>query len=108
MGRFQRAHDPDRSGQLLLDDGEPAGLLFWSHDFADRDGTGWFLALLEPDGEEGDAPPVRLDVSGDVDLLAADEVLGRGDWIARAETLELVTAAAALDAAELALADALG
>jgi hypothetical protein len=108
MGRFQRAHDPDRSGQLLLDDGEPAGLLFWSHDFADRDGTGWFLALLEPDGEEGDEPPVRLDVSGDVDLLVTDDVLGRRDWIARAETLELVTAAAALDAAELVLADALG
>jgi hypothetical protein len=108
MARFQRAHDPDRPGQLLLDDGEPAGLLFWSHDFADRDRTGWFLALLEPDGEEGDEPPVRLDVSGDVGVLVADEALGRGDWIARAETLELVTAAAALDAAELALADALG
>ena len=108
MGRFQRAHDPDRSGQLLLDDGEPAGLLFWSHDYADRDGTGWFLALLEPDGEEGDEPPVRLDVSSDVDLLVADEALARGDWIARAETLELVTAPAALAVAELALADALG
>jgi hypothetical protein len=108
MGRFQRAHDPDRSGQLLLDDGEPAGLLFWSYDYADREGTGWFLALLQPDGEEGDEPPLRLDVSGDVGLLVADEGLARADWIARAETLELVTAPAALAAAELALADALG
>ena len=51
---------------------------------------------------------MRLDVSGDVDLLVADDALGRRDWIARAETLELVTAAAALDVAELALSDALG
>lgn len=55
MSRFQRAHDPDRSGQLL-----------------------------------------------------ADRTLGRAEWLARAETLELVTASAALAAAEVALADALG
>jgi len=108
MSRFQRAHDPDRSGQLLLDDGEPVGLLVWAHDFADRDGTGWFLALLEPDGEEGDEPPLRLEVAPEVDLLLADRTLGRAEWLARAETLELVTASAALAAAEVALADALG
>jgi hypothetical protein len=38
----------------------------------------------------------------------ADRSLGRADWLARAETIELVTAPAALVVAEAALADALG
>jgi hypothetical protein len=108
MSRFQRTPDPDRSGQMLLEGGEPVGLVYWSHDYADRQGTGWFLALLEPDGEETDEPPRRLDVAADVDALVADRALSRGDWLARAETVELVTAEGALAAAELALADALG
>ena len=108
MSRFQRAVDPDRAGQVLLHDGEPVGLLFWAHDFVDRAGTGWFLALLDADGEEDGAPPRRLEVSPDVGALAADRRLERAEWLARADTLELVTAAAALAAAEAALADALG
>ena len=107
MSRFQRTPDPDRSGQMLLEAGAPAGLVYWSHDYTDREGTGWFLALLEPDGEEADEPAFRLDVAADVDALVADRALSRGDWLARAETLELVTAHAALAAAEVALADAL-
>jgi hypothetical protein len=108
MGRFQRASDPDRAGQLLLEHGEPVGLLFWAHDYGDRAGTGWFLSLLDGDGEEHGEPPCRLDVAPDVDMLAADATLDRAEWLARAETLELVTAPAALAAAEVALADALG
>ena len=108
MSRFQRTPDPDRSGQMLLEGGRPVGLVYWSHDYADREGTGWFLALLEPDGEEADEPAFRLDVAADVDALVTDRALSRGDWLARAETLELVTAHAALAAAEIALADALG
>ena len=108
MGRFQRASDPDRSGQMLLEDGEPVGLLYWAHDYGDRDRTGWFLALLGDDGEERGEPPCRLDVAPDVAALAGDASLDRAGWLARAETLELVTAPAALAAAEVALADALG
>ena len=108
MGRFTRASDPDRAGQMLLQGGEPVGLLFWAHDYGDRAGTGWFLSLLDEDGEEQGEPPCRLDVAGDVDLLVADVSLDRAEWLARAETLELVTAPAALAAAEVALADALG
>ena len=51
---------------------------------------------------------MRLEVAPDVELLVADRALERGEWLARAETLELVTASAALVAAERALADALG
>ena len=109
MARFQRASDPDRAGQMLLQDGEPVGLLFWAHDYGDRTGTGWFLALLDEHGEErGEEPPTRLEVAPAVDELVRDEALDRAGWLARAETLELVTAPAALEAAELALADALG
>ena len=84
MSRFQRTPDPDRSGQMLLEAGEPVGLVYWSHDYTDREGTGWFLALLEPDGEEADEPAFRLDVAADVDALVADRALSRGDWLARA------------------------
>ena len=44
----------------------------------------------------------------EVDGLVRDEALDRAGRLAAAETLELVTAPAALAAAELALADALG
>jgi|SRR5829696_1999125 len=108
MTRFQRAPDPDRAGQMLLRDGEPVGLVFWSHDYADRSGTGWFLSLLDAEGEEEGDGQSRLAVSPDVDALVADRTLERGEWLARAETLELVTAPAALAVAEVALADALG
>ena len=107
MSRFQRAADPDRSGQVLLREGEPVALLFWAHDFVDRAGTGWFLARLDADGEEDGTPPARLEVSPEVATLAADRRLGRAEWLARAETLELVTALDALSAAEAALADVL-
>ena len=42
-------------------------------------------------------------MSEDVERLVADRGLERADWVAWAETLELVTASAALDAAELEL-----
>src|SRR5829696_1986845 len=108
MTRFQRAEDPDRAGQLLLRDGEPVGLAFWAHDYADRSATGWFLSVLDANGEEDDDGPRRLAVSPDVEALVADRTLERGEWLARAETVELVTAPAALAVAEVALADALG
>lgn len=103
MPKFERHHEADRPGQLLVHHGEPVAMVVWSHDWAERAKTGWFLVLLEDDGEPGDAPPTRLDVSGDVDLLAADQQLSRAAWLAQAQTLELVSAAAALDAGERAL-----
>ena len=39
MSRFQRTPDPDRSGQMLLEAGEPVGLVYWSHDYTDREGN---------------------------------------------------------------------
>jgi hypothetical protein len=102
--RFERVHDGDRPGQLLVHEGEPVALVVWTHDWEVRDRTGWFLVLLDGDGEpDGDAPR-RLDVSADVDLLVADAGLERAAWLAQAETLELVTSGAALDAGERALA----
>jgi hypothetical protein len=102
--RFERVHDADRPGQLLVHQGEPVALVMWTHDWEERNRTGWFLVLLDGDGEpDGDAP-LRLDVSSDVDRLVADARLERAAWLAQAETLELVTAAAALDAGERALA----
>ena len=108
MSRFQRAVDPDRAGQMLLRDGAPVGLLFWG-------------ARLRRPGRDGVVPrpprrgrgggrgaPRRLEVLRDVGALAADRTLERAAWLARADTLELVTAAAALAAAEAALTDALG
>jgi hypothetical protein len=102
--RFDRAHDADRPGQLLVHAGEPAALVLWAHDWAERDETGWFLVLLDGDGEPDGEPPRRLDVSADVDRLRADALLPRAEWLAQAETLELVTAAAAIDEAKRALA----
>jgi hypothetical protein len=102
--RFDRVRDGDRPGELLVHHGEPVALVVWAHDWEVRDQTGWFLVLLDGDGEpDGDAPR-RLDVSPDVDRLVADARLDRAAWLAQAETLELVTAAAALDAGERALA----
>jgi hypothetical protein len=97
---FQRSHDPTRPGQVLLQDGEPVALVVWIHDFTDRAQTGWFVALLDADGEPGDEPPRRLTVSAEVDRLVADDRLGRAEWLAHAEAVELVTATAAVETAE--------
>jgi len=102
--RFQRLHDPDRPGQLLLDEGEPVATVVWAHDFTDRAQTGWFLLLLDDAGEPDGEQPWRLAVSDDVDRLVADGRLSRADWLAQAETLELVTATAAVEAGERCLA----
>jgi hypothetical protein len=105
---FDRHHDADRPGQVLVHDGEPVAMVLWAHDWEERDQTGWFLVLLGDDGEPDVEPPTRLDVSVEVHRLAADTELSRAAWIAQAETLELVTAPAALDAGERALARLLG
>jgi hypothetical protein len=105
--RFERAHDHDRPGQLLVHEGEPVALVLWAHDWEERDRTGWFLVLLDGDGEP-DGELRRLDVSADVGRLVGDAQLPRAAWLAQAETLELVTSAAALDAGERALARLLG
>jgi hypothetical protein len=104
LPRFQRSRDPDRPGQLLLDQGAPVAELYWSHDFAVRTQTGWFLQLLDDAGEPDAEGLRRLVVSADIAQLVADHALERADWVARAETLELVTASAALEAAERELA----
>lgn len=102
MPRFQRSRDPDRpGGQLLFDDGEPIALLYWTHDYAEREATGWFLAMLDGDGEiDDDEAPNRLDVTPDIDALIADRRLGRDAWLAQAETVEMVSAEQALRVAE--------
>ena len=107
MPRFQRLYDPNRSGQLLVQAGEPVGTVVWLHDYGDRERTGWFLFLLDEHGEPDGGSPRRLAVSPDVDRLVADARLGRADWLAQAEMTELVTAAAALEAAERRLAQVL-
>jgi hypothetical protein len=105
---FERIGDPDRpGGQVLLHGGEPVALVWWAHDYADRAATGWFLQRLDADGEpEGDGPQ-RIDVSTDVERLVEDRELDQAGWVAHAETLELVSAPAALDAAERLLAEQL-
>jgi hypothetical protein len=100
MSRFSRSPDPDRPGQLLLQGGEPVAIVYWAHDFAERDQTGWFLTILDDEGEPDGRPPQRLEVSGDVAGLIADDRLERTAWLARAEAVELVSAAAALEAGE--------
>jgi hypothetical protein len=108
MPRFQRSQDPDHPGQLLVHEGRAAAMVLWAHDYGEREQTGWFLVTLDGDGEPDDEPPQRLAVSADVDALAGDMALPRREWLAQAETLELVTAGAALDAGERALARLLG
>ena len=108
MSGFQRAHDPNRPGQLLLDARGPAAELVWVHDFAERARTGWFLQPLDAAGEPDGGHPWRLDVSPDVTRLVEDRTLSRGAWLARAEALELVTASAALAVAERVLERARG
>ena len=108
MPRFERTHDPDRPGQLLVHEGEPVAVVLWAHDYAEREQTGWFLVTLGGDGEPDGAPRRRLAVSSDVDRLVADADLPRGEWLAQAETVELVTAAAAVDVGERALAREIG
>jgi hypothetical protein len=102
--RFERVHDGDRPGQLLVHRGEPVARVVWAHDWEVRNQTGWFLVLLDGDGEPDGEAPRRLDVSPDVDRLVADARLERAAWLAQAETVELLTAAAALDAGERTLA----
>jgi hypothetical protein len=108
VAAFERTGDPDRpGGQVLLRDGVPVALVWWAHDYGDRAATGWFMQALDADGEPlGDAPR-RLPDAGDVRVLVDDRTLGQAEWVARAETLELVSAPAALAAAERALADEL-
>ena len=75
-------------------------MVVWVHDFAERAQTGWFVVLLDADGEPDDEPPRRLAVSEDVDRLVAQDRLSRAEWLARAEAVELVTATAAVETAE--------
>jgi len=108
MPRFERSRDPDRPGQLLVYQGEPVAMVLWAHDYAEREQTGWFLVTLDDDGEPDGDPPRRLAVSADVDRLVTDALLPRAEWLAQAETVELVTAAAAVDVGESALSRLLG
>jgi hypothetical protein len=105
--RFQRSYDPDRPGQVLSQEGEPVAMVVWTHDFGEREQTGWFLVMLDGDGEPDGEPPRRLDVSEEVDRLVADGRLDRAAWLAQAETLELVPAPAAVAAGERRLAELL-
>jgi hypothetical protein len=105
---FERAPDPDRPGQLILRHGEPVALVFWAHDFEDRTQTGWFMIVLDEQGEPDGRPPTLLPMAGAASELAADAELERGEWLARAETVELVTAGDAVGAAEQALGRMLG
>ena len=102
MARFQRTSDPDRpGGQLLFDDGEAVALLYWTHDYGEREATGWFLAMLDDDGElDPQEEPQRLDVSPEVDALITNRRMDRGEWLAYAETVELVSSQQALRVAE--------
>lgn len=104
MPRFERSYDPDRPGQVLSQHGEPVALVVWTHDFGDRAQTGWFLITLDDEGEPDGRPAGRLQVADEIDELVADAQLDRAAWIARAETLELVTAPAAVAAGEQRLA----
>ena len=97
---YERAHDPGGPGLLLLRDGEPVASVLWMHDFAERARTGWFVVPLGAAGEPEHGRARRLAVSGDVERLVADRELPRGEWLARAETFELLTATAAVEAAE--------
>jgi hypothetical protein len=109
MPSFERAADPDRpGGQVLLADGEPVALVWWAHDYDDRTATGWFMQRLEADGEPAGEAPRRLPAPEEVQILLADRALDQAQWVAQAETVELVTAPSVLAAAERALAGELG
>lgn len=88
------------AGQALLRGGRAVARVVWAHDFAERPETGWFLVPLDPQGEPAHDRRRRLSVSADVERLVADTQLGRPAWLAQAETVELVTAGAAVTAAE--------
>ena len=88
------------SGQLLFRAGEPVAAVVWAHDFGERAETGWFLVPLDAGGEPAHERRRRLDVSPAVERLVADTELSRTAWLGQAETVELVTAAAAIVAAE--------
>jgi hypothetical protein len=107
MSRFERTHEPGRPGELLVHQGEPVALVLWAHDHGERERTGWFLVRLDSEGEPDGEPPTRLAVSADVDRLVADTRTPRSEWLAQAETIELVTAAAAVEAGERVLAELL-
>src|SRR3954451_8207265 len=100
MTGFERTGDPDRpGGQVLLRDGEPVALVWWAHDYGDRAATGGFMQALdaegqalEADGEARGEAPRRLPDTQAVRALVEDRELGRADWVARGETLELVSA----------------
>ena len=94
-------------GHTLFRDGDPVATVVWAHDFVERPHTGWFLVPLCPEGEPAHERRRRLTVARDVERLVADTQLDRAGWLAQAETVELVTAAAAITAAERAL-DGLG
>ena len=92
-------------GQTLLRGGDPVATVVWAHDFTERRQTGWFLVPLGAEGEPAHERRRRLAVSPDVERLVADTQLDRTGWLAQAETVELVTAAAAIAAAEQVLGD---
>ena len=102
---YERTRDPGAPGLLLLRDGEPVASVVWMHDFADRAGTGWFVVPVDEHGEPDYDAARRLAVSDDVERLVADAELPRAGWLARAEMLELLTASAAVEAAERMLDD---
>ena len=105
MPRFQRLYDPNRPGQVLVQDGDPVATVVWIHDYDERARTCWFLFRLDDDGEPYSRDrPRRLAVSDDVDGLVADRRLDRAAWHAQAKMLELTTSAAALEAGEARLA----
>jgi len=108
VSRFERSHDPDGPGQLLTQGGEPVASVLWAHDFGDRAQTGWFLVLLDDDGEPEPRSARRLTVSDAVTRLVADAESERASWLARAETVELVTATEAIAAGERELEQVLG
>ena len=93
-------NDSGPLGQLLFRAGEPVAAVIWAHDFGERVETGWFLVPLDAEGEPAHERRRRLDVSPVVERLVADTELSRGAWLEQAETAELVTAAAAVVAAE--------
>jgi hypothetical protein len=108
MSRFQRVRDPSRPGQLLAQGGEPVATVVWAHDFRDRDRTGWFLHMLDAEGEpvrRAAAPPGGGARGGAARRRRAARPRA---WLAQAETVELVTAGAAVEAGERRLARLLG